>query len=279
MKSISFMCDLNIKEIAIGKFDGVHLAHQELLRRLGEKSGVVVIYQDDKQHLTDLRLQKTLLQKKIFFFRLRDIREWSGERFVKFLTTSFPRLEKIVVGYDFCFGKGREYGALKLRELFKGQVEIIDEFKINHQSVHTQNIKDFLWQGEIKKANLLLGRMYQIKGKKIQGQGIGKKLLYPTINLENLNYFLPKNGVYITLFGVHKALSLTFIGTRSTDLQFSIEVHLLQEIGETLKGVIFDLFFVDFLRDNKNFKDLEQLKRQITQDIKLAKNYKKSLLL
>lgn len=278
MRNTFSIYDPKIKEIVIGKFDGVHLAHQELLKSLGEQSGVLVIYQNDRQHLTDLKLQKKLLQKKTFLLYLKDIKEWSGERFIEFLAASFPKLEKIVVGYDFYFGMNKKYDAIKLKELFLGKVEIIDEIKINHQAIHTQTIKDLLQDGNIKRANLFLGRMYQIRGKRISGQGIGKRLLYPTINLQNLNYFLPKNGVYITLFGKNKVLSLTFIGIRSTDSHFSIEVHLLQGEGRLENGE-FDLFFIDFLRDNQKFNNLDQLKSQITKDIKQAKNYEKYLLL
>lgn len=268
MKNIFSIYDAEIREIAIGKFDGVHLAHQELLKRLGNNGGVLIILQDDEEFLSDLKLREQLLEKKVFLISLDAIKNWSGERFVEFLKQAFINLKKIVIGYDFCFGKGRKYQAGNLQKLFCNTVEIVEEFKINGISVHTQNIKEALKNAQIRQANMLLGRKYQIKGKIIKGQGIGNKFLYPTINLENLGYFLPKNGVYATLFGRNKIPSATFIGVRSTDFNFSIEVHLLGEFYDVGNEDICDLFFVDFIRENQKFEDLKLLKKQIALDIK-----------
>lgn len=268
MKNIFSIYDAGIEEIAIGKFDGVHLAHQELLKRLGSNSGVFIIFQNNEKFLSDLKLREQLLQKKVFLISLDSIKNWSGEKFVEFLKQAFINLKKIIIGYDFCFGKCRECQASDLKKLFFGAVEIVEEFKINGISVHTHNIKEALKNAQIRQANMLLGREYQIKGKVIKGQGIGKKFLYPTINLENLGYFLPKNGVYATLFSKDKIPSATFVGIRSTDSNFSMEVHLLREFHEMRDGDICDLFFVDFIRENQKFENLHLLKEQIALDIK-----------
>lgn len=274
MKNIFSISSSKIEQLAIGKFDGVHLAHQKLFKSLCSNAGVLMISQDKGCYLCDLELKKRLIGYELFELMLDEIREWSGEDFVAFLKQNFPNLKKIVVGYDFCFGKDRKNNCHHLQEMFDGEVEIIKEVKKNGCSIHTQNIKKILQeQGDIKLANLLLGRMYQIQGRVIKGQGIGKKMLYPTFNLDTQKYILPKEGVYATFVGEEKIPSATFIGVRSTDSHFSVEVHLLDKVRDFDK---IDLFFVDRIRDNKHFSNLEELKKQITQDIQTIKNILKS---
>lgn len=279
MKNFSSILSEKIEELAIGKFDGMHLAHQRILEKLGKNAGVLVIAHNKSEYLCSPDLKKKLIRYEIFELLLDEIRGFSGEDFVRFLKKKFPKLKRLVVGYDFCFGKNRACDCYDLQNFFEGSVEIVPEILYNGFSVHAQKIQEILKEtGDVRFVNTLLGRIYQVEGKIIKGQGIGKKMLYPTLNLDVQGYVLPKSGVYACFLGEKKVFCATFIGTRSTDSCFSVEVHVLGEFKEEYQetGYI-DLYFVDRVRDVKHFANLQDLKKQITQDIQSVKNILKSI--
>ncbi|CZE47193.1 bifunctional riboflavin kinase/FAD synthetase [Campylobacter geochelonis] len=259
-----------IKAIAIGRFDGLHLAHFELIKRLGE-NGALVIIKDSKPKLTPKR--EDYLKIPCFYYKIEDIKHLSGEEFIQILKDEFVNLEKIVVGYDFEFGFNRAWKAKNIKEFFKGEVEIVDEFFLNKVSVHSKLIRSMLESGDIKGANELLGRKYFIKGEVVKGQGLGAKELFATLNLDVKDYFLPKEGVYATRCMVNNKAykSVSFIGHRvSTDGEFSIETHILDDFCDVMATEA-KVEFVKFIRDNAKFTSLKALKEQIKSDIAQAK--------
>ncbi len=261
-----------IDTIAIGGFDGIHVAHKTLIDKTGEK-GAVVIIDKNYANLTPNSYRCFYIDQPCIFIDLSKIKDLSGEEFVKLLTKEFPNLKKIVVGYDFRFGKNRSKDANDLKKLFDGEVEIVKEIKIDGISVHSKTIRELLKKGDLKTAKKLLGRNYSIFGNVIKGLGIGSKELYPTINLSTGNFLLPKEGVYATFSKIDDKTfsSVTFIGKRETiDGSFSIETHILDRFDlKDIKTV--EVIFVEYLRENKKFKDLQNLKKQIEEDIKEAK--------
>ncbi len=261
----------DIEAIAIGAFDGIHPGHKELFKRLGPKGGVVVIEKGDAK-LTPGEKRCEYVDKPCFFYPLEKIRHLDALGFLTLLKRDFPHLKKIVVGYDFAFGKGRKYRAQDLKKYFDGDVEIVEEVKIDGISVHSRLIKELIKKGEIEKANRFLGRIYSIEGKVVKGQGIGKKELVPTINMEVKGYLLPKEGVYVTLTKLDHQLypSITFLGKRvSTDGKFSIETHIID--AEPKRSEKATIFFLRRLRENRKFTNLQQLKDAIMDDIQKAK--------
>lgn len=269
------MNNSTIKEIAIGGFDGMHLAHQHLFNALDQKTGAVIAIETGYANLTPHRAREEYTHLPIFYFNLDDIRHLDDEGFMNLLSQTFPNLEKIVVGYDFYFGKDRLHNHQTLKHVFKnGSVEVIDKISIANDSVHSHKIRKFIEDGEIKKANKYLAHNYTIEGNIIHGQGIGKKELYATINIETFNYILPKEGVYATLTQFddeeHFHKSVSFIGHRkTTDGSFAIETHIIDEEIEASKKA--KISFVSFLRENKKFETLEELRNAIQNDIKSAK--------
>lgn len=272
LKSFTTLEKSKIDSIAIGGFDGVHLAHQVLISKLTKQGALLVVHRggigltpDDERCLYH--------DKQCMILEFDKIKGIEAEAFVETIISEFVNLEKIVVGYDFHFGKQRKGDATLLKRLFDGEVEVVDEILHEGISVHSRKIKEFLSLGEIQKANALLGRDYAIKGKVITGQGLGKKALYPTLNLSCGEFFLPLDGVYATKVKIKKRIypSVSFVGKRlSTDGAFSIETHVLDEaFSEEVEDV--ELFFVEYLRENRKFEDLRDLKAQISQDIKEAK--------
>lgn len=254
-----------IKSLAIGHFDGFHRGHTKLLEKLC-KGAILVIENSDKK-LTPKRENFTNLA--IFYYNLDDIKALSGKDFVLLLYKEFPNLQRLVVGYDFKFGKNRLSSAKDLKALFDGEVIIIDEFIYSGTSVHTSVIKKLFTSGDIKKANELLGRNFEIYGEVIKGQGLGKEKLFATLNLEpDKEQFLPKSGVYasFTKFDFKRYKSVTFIGDRvSTDSKFSIETHILEPFYAEPKNLSVELIL--YIRENHKFDDLGDLKSQISKDI------------
>ncbi|CBG39830.1 bifunctional riboflavin kinase/FAD synthetase [Helicobacter mustelae] len=275
MRNFSYFCNEEIEELAIGKFDGVHLGHQRLLQELGSFGGVLIITQNPQKKsdgaLSNLSWRQTWIKQKVFFLEFEAIKEWSGEEFLCFLKEHFKKLKKLVVGYDFCFGRARQYTSRDLCHLFDGDVVIVPEVIEKGIPVHTQKIKELLLLGELSLANLLLGRDYQIQGAVIKGQGLGRKSLYPTFNLRVQNYVIPKDGVYAGYVqdGEDRIACAIFVGVRSTDGAFSIEVHLLEKFREFGHMT---LQFRERIRDNLSFANLKDLKKQITQDLQNIKN-------
>lgn len=196
--------------------------------------------------------------------------------FCKKLKEKFRALEKLVVGYDFCFGKNRAWNAEDLADLFGGEVIIVPEFCIKDQVVHSSVIKQAIKQGDMKNAKALLGRYYHIQGRVVKGQNLGSTQLYATINIETSRYVLPQNGVYASFTKLQNRIykSVCFVGHRlSTDGAFSIETHIIDKdfVAEDRISVdSVNVCFIEKIRDNRTFSDLGELKSRIAKDISQA---------
>ena len=263
----------NITAVAIGHFDGVHRGHKELLKRLGVYGGLVVI-DKNKANITPGLKRAEYSSYPCFLYDFNEIKGLSGEEFIALLKRDFKNLQKIVVGFDFRFGRGRAWDKYDLARIFDGEVEIVDEFCFDGMGVHSSAIREYIKQGEIYKANRLLGREYSVEGRVIKGQGIGSRELVPTLNLDVKSYLLPREGVYATRtrIGYNTYGSVTFIGNRvSTDGNFSVETHVLNENIADARDVA--VCFIKRLRDNRKFESLEELKEQIGTDIKQAMEF------
>jgi len=258
-----------LRSIAIGSFDGIHIAHRTLI----DKVDALVIIERNGGYLTPGYKRSLYTSKICCFYHFDVIKTLTPEDFVHKLQVDFPSLETIIVGYDFHFGKNKAGNAERLEALFDGEVVIVDEVSFEGIPVHSRTIKAYLREGNITMANKLLGRIYCIKGEVVQGQGLGKKELVPTINLNVNEYQLPLEGVYATRTRIEGEWlnSVSFLGHRvTTDDSFAVETHILdKEIGE-VRGEI-ALEFVDFIRENQKFDSLDTLKKQIQNDIGSAK--------
>ena len=274
-KSSSILVNKNtITSIAIGGFDGMHSAHQELFKNLDE-NGAILSIESGYANLTPKRYRQEYSIYPIYYYVLENIRHLEGDEFIKLIKEEFPNLKKIVVGFDFCFGKNRKYCIEKLKDLFNGEVSVIDEIKIDEIPVHSRIIRQYLKDGNIKMANKLLGKEYKLYGQQIKGQGLGTKSFVPTINLKVDEFLLPQEGVYITktILDNKEYKSITFLGHRvTTDGSYAVETHILDE-NITNDNYTTQVKFYEKIRDNKKFDSFEDLKKQIFDDIELAKNY------
>ncbi|MCG3715144.1 bifunctional riboflavin kinase/FAD synthetase, partial [Aliarcobacter butzleri] len=206
---------------------------------------------------------------------LDNIKKLEGIEFIKLLKEEFPKLEKIVVGYDFCFGKNRSCSTQDLEELFDGEVIIIPEIKVDNIAVHSRTIREFIKDGNIELANKLLGKEYKIYGFLQKGQGLGTTNFVPTINLTIDEFLLPKEGIYIskTVVDEIEYSSVSFLGHRATtDGNYAVETHILDKNIEVNNHNI-QIKFIKRVRDNQKFDSFEELKKQILDDIEVSKNY------
>jgi len=254
-----------VERLAIGAFDGIHLGHRALIDRA---DGVLII--EKGARLTPGKSRCRYVGKPCFFYPIEAIRELDAIQFLQKVRHDFPNLKGLVVGYDFAFGKDRRFNVDHLRHLFDGEVEVVDEVRVDGIPVHSRTIRELLASGAISQANRLLGRCYQIEGRHVPGQGIGSRELVPTINVAVKDYLIPKDGVYLTY--TNQIPSLTFVGRRLTlDGSFTIETHLLAPPPANLDPV--RICFLDYLRPNRKFATLAQLKAQIQEDIRQAKEF------
>ena len=319
----------NVRAIAIGNFDGMHLGHQKLFEHLGEHGAIIVILAGGDAKLTPFASRGAYTQKKLFYCELSKIKNLSGGEFIELLEQNFINLQKIVVGEDFRFGRDRACGVEFLRREFRGQTCVLGEFCLSGGGVHSSKIKELLSRGRCEEAAELLGRNYEICGRIVRGQGRGAREFVATLNLDASGYFMPKSGVYATLAraGSKEFASVSFLGHRlSTDGAFAIETHILGdfagfeaglnsaqdyapccggqaahsarnldeisacnsveistqnfasiesldaenknlEAADKNSGAKFACVkFIEFLRENRKFSDLAQLKEQILKD-------------
>lgn len=259
----------SIKSIAIGSFDGIHQGHKVLINQVE----AVVIIERNGGYLTPGFKRSFSIKQPCFFYHFDKIKALNAKDFVVKLKEDFPKLESIVVGYDFAFGYKKEGNATVLKKLFDGEVIVVKEVKSKEISVHSRTIKKYIAEGNIKLVNQLLGRHFIIDGHIVSGQGLGKNALVPTLNLKVYDYDLPKEGVYATRTKIDERWfnSVTFLGHRvTTDGSYAIETHILEKDIGTITGSVW-ISFVDFIRKNQRFEGLETLKNQIKDDIEKSK--------
>jgi len=271
----------NITAIAIGGFDGMHIGHQHLFDELGE-DGCIVVIETGYANLTPKQERGHFTSYPILYLELEDIRHLDAKEFIEFLKNKFNKLEKIIVGYDFHFGKNRKYDFNDLGTLFSGEVKVVAEVCLNGDSIHSHKIRAKLTIGDMKGANAFLGHNYTIRGVVEKGQGIGKKELVATINISASEFLTPKEGVYVSLTRIddeeHYHPSVSFVGHRvSTDGSFAVESHILD--GEVVCTQKASISFISFIRDNKKFNSLPELKQAIKKDIEIASKQLKILAL
>jgi riboflavin kinase/FMN adenylyltransferase len=263
----------DITSIAIGGFDGMHLAHQELFKQL-DSNGAIVVIETGYANLTPKTYRAKYTTYPLFYYPLENIKHLQASEFINILQEEYPKLKKIVVGFDFKFGSNASGTTDTLKELFEGEVVIVDEFTHNNEAIHSRVIRNLLSTGDIPKATTFLNKRYEIEGSAIQGQGLGKKQFVATINISCDEFLIPCEGIYATYTTVNsqKYLSATFIGHRvTTDGKYAIETHIIDEEIEDINSHI-QIEFIKKIRDNKKFEVYKDLQNQILDDISNIKN-------
>ncbi len=290
--------------LTIGNFDGVHLGHREIIKaaltQAHTRGGVAVAYTFRPHPQVALKPDSSLQLLTTYDEKLRLLgeagidlvieepfsREFSNVRPEQFFNDVILRrlsAEAIAVGYDFGFGNQRQ-GTLEGLESFCRQsgveLTVVPPHRIGGEVVSSSRIRQHLLAGDIEAANRLLGREFEYRGVVIRGEGRGRKIGFPTANLQLENKLALPYGVYATVaicesvFGPRRVPSVTNVGVRPTfrvdvELPALVETHLLATDAD-LYGNVLEVRFVKRLREEKKFAGIEALKAQIQADSELA---------
>ena len=281
--------------LTIGVFDGVHLGHKYLLSQLTEQarernllSGVVTFNQHPQEalspqtklpFLTNLAQRTKLIKNEgveaiITLSFTAELAQLSARQFANLLK-KYLRMRGLVLGTDFALGKDREGDADTLRRLGEDMdftVTVILPIMVNGEVVSSTAIRNALANGDMKKVLQLIGRPFSLNGRVIKGTGRGTELGFPTANLDiDPRQALPADGVYATWSHIDTQIyqSMTNIGKQLTfgGGQRTIEVYIL-DYHANLYGHELTIDLMERLRGEKQFGTAEELKKQISEDIK-----------
>ena len=284
--------------IAIGNFDGIHLGHQKVINEARKKAksknlpfGIItfepvpVMYFNSKikNHRINSLEQKKIQLKKLkldFLIIIKFNKIFSSltaEKFIEEIIYNKTKCSFLYVSKNFKFGykrKGNIQTLKKYEKLYNFKCLIIRPYKKNKKIISSTLIRKKIINGKIREANTLLNREWNIKGKVIKGRQLGRKIGFPTCNLQLNDYIVPRNGVYaVQVKGSNfNKKGIANIGFRPTfnGKKLLLETNIFG-IDKNLYNKEIDISFKKFIRREKKFKDLEHLKKQIKIDIKKAK--------
>ena len=295
--------NLNLKHkkavVAVGNFDGLHLGHQKVLKEAKimakklklpfgaitfEPMPVMFFNKRIKNHRINSLNQKKNGFKKLkldFLIIIKFNKIFSfltAEKFIENIIYKKINCKYLYISKNFKFGFKRK-GNLKTLKFFEnkfGYKSIITKpYKKNKKIISSTIIRKKITSGKINEANKLLGRKWSIEGKVIAGEKRGRKIGFPTCNLKLNNYVIPQPGVYaVKVNGNNFAKKgIANIGFRPT---FNGQSLLLETnifgINKNLYNKVIDVHFKKFIRKEKKFQNIEELKKQIKFDIQKAKN-------
>ena len=289
--------------VTLGNFDGVHLGHQRIFKRVKEEAskirgqGVVITFEPHPLKvlaperfsplLTPFRKKMMLIEKSgieivlCIEFSLT-FSEISPSQFIESILVQKVKVKKVIIGYNYHFGKGQEGDAQTLKEagkVFDFEVEIVEPLRVGQTIVSSSKIRTLIQRGEVEEASKLLGRDYPIIGKVVEGEKRGQTLGFPTANLEISDELYPKTGVYAVevIWHQQRFNGLANIGSNPTfptqtgrsEEPFSLEVHILN-FNRQIYGKEIEVRFKKRIRDEVRFESPSLLIEQIKKDIQLA---------
>lgn len=288
--------------LTIGNFDGVHLGHRELLKKIKKEcvaknlAFVVVtfiphpqkILQPEKERfLINSYEQRRKLLKALgvdFLIEMRFTRDFSTlppETFLKDHLLVYPKLKDFYLGYDFAFGANKQGGYDLVKDLCKPlnvEVEIQPKFEFNSKVVSSSLIRDRIINGKMDEVEELLARPFHLEGVVIKGEGRGKKIGFPTANIQvSPDLIVPHRGVYVTRTKYNGMTynSITNIGHNPTfkdTHHLHIETNLF-DFDTDIYGENLDIEFLHKVREEKKFPTVNDLIAQIKADVEFAKDF------
>ena len=283
--------------VAIGKFDGIHLGHRRLLGEIIAKKtkgmkAVVFTFNPSPSALFSKVKEKELTsveeKRKVFenlgidilieFPLTYETAATSKEAFVKEILVKKLNAKYIAAGTDLSFGKNGEGNSAFLTEEGKKYgfcVEIIDKIAYQGEIISSTLVRQAISEGNVKKAHFMLGNPYFVQGIVQKGNQLGRTIGFPTVNiLPGEDKLLPPNGVYKTEVIVDNRIfeAITNVGCKPTvsdDCQVFIESYLYN-FRENIYGKQIEVHFLEFMRKEKKFGSLEELKEQLQKDMRLG---------
>ena len=278
--------------VCIGGFDGIHLAHQQLFKKtmnISTKFDIVtfevipkIYFNEDLKPLISNegreRIFSTFNPQNLVYLNFENFNKISQEQFCNYLKNNL-KVKKIVVGKDFKFGKNRSGDITTLIHFFgEENIFLLDDFLIDNEKVSSTKIRYYLSNGDIEKANNYLGREFSLIGTVIEGKKIGRSIGFPTANLSlDQDTFIPNFGVYAGKIYIDKNIFNTIVNiglnpTVDDQATLKIEAHIFDFSSDIYNSKV-EISLNKFIRKEIKFKNIDDLKFQISEDIKTAKKY------
>jgi riboflavin kinase / FMN adenylyltransferase len=287
----------------IGNFDGLHAGHQEIIRGIieqsqksGRPSAVITFHPHPLSIVAPDRVPKqilTLAQKEEILRAMgvdallvipftHDFSRWTADRFIQEFLVNALQVTEVRIGRDFCFGAGRQGDLTRLKEAgkrFGFAVEGVDEVRIRGIRVSSSIVRDAINKGAMRAVALALGRTYFIDGRVVTGRRLGRKIGFPTVNIDPSNELFPGGGVYVTTSRFESFArsfeSVTNIGVRPTlyeNYALTIESHIF-DFDSNVYGDNVRLYFHELLRRERQFRSALELNNQIHADIDRSRRF------
>ena len=289
--------------VTIGNFDGVHLGHRRILEavvaraRQSRRPSIAITFEPHplavlRPDRAPRRLQ-TLHQKEEAIEALgienllvvpftRDFSLIEPEEFVRSVLQKRLAISELFLGSHFAFGRGKR-GDLALLTSMGPECGFIasgvEEVFFEGEPVSSTRIRTAIARGDVARANAMLGREYELDGLVAKGEKVGRKIGYPTINLEPENELHPADGVYVTQIDIRsfgrRFDCVTNIGRRPTvyeDFATTIETYVL-DFSANVYGEKVRLFFFERLREERKFPSVTDLSEQIGRDIQATRDF------
>lgn len=285
-KVINEFCHIDLKKetvVTIGKFDGVHKGHQKLLKytvNYAKKNNLISIailikkrnvsiynIEENTNFIKELGIDYIIVIDFLPEFYTMEAKEFFNK------LIEYYRMKHIAVGFDFAFGRNREGNREFLDKYSKERgigVSVIKFLNYKKNRISSSSIRDCLSNGKIKDANKMLGRKYTISGIIVHGNALGRKIGYPTANLEiPNNIFIPKMGVYSSLVKIGNGdklyKALTFIGISNINKELRVESHIL-DFSKMIYGKKLTVMLLKYVRDNIKVNSIEEVKLLLKKD-------------
>lgn len=280
--------------VTIGNFDGVHLGHREIFRRIRELAretdgvSVVVTFvphplrvvapHQGVKLITSPREKESLIEASGIDYLIeipfdQAFAAIPAREFVERILVGAIGIENLVIGYDYAFGRGREGNVTLLRELgerFGYHVELLPPITNGTTVYSSTQVRKLVGEGDMKGVVSVLGRHYRMTGMVVHGQHRGRVLGFPTANVEADVDLLPAAGVYAVKVRLGDKLydGACNIGNNPTfqNEGVSLEVFLFDFEGD-LYGQEISVFFIERLRGERRFPGIEELKAAIASDV------------
>lgn len=288
--------------VSVGNFDGVHRAHQEVVRSMAERAraigGKAVVVTFEPHPLRILRpdvaprlltplaaklklLEQTHVDTVLVLPFTRDLSIMSAEEFARDVLAGKLHAREVHEGYNFHFGHKASGNVDTLADLgrrFGFEAKIFPEQLLRGHHVSSSEIRKLISQGEVSRARALLGRPFSIIANPGRGRGYGHKYTVPTVNLARYDELVPADGVYITALRIAEECfeAVSNVGNRPTfgAESFAIESHILNfHPIELLPDTELELIFLKRLRPEVKFPSVEALREQIAKDVHRARRY------
>ncbi len=282
--------------VALGYFDGIHIGHRAVLEKALLKAKendlipVVMLFDIHPRKLISGTVPPMLMseeQKKnaleqmgfrVVNFDFRSAMNYSTEEFTQKVLIDKLNVKFVSCGYDYHYGKGGKGNPKTLEaELSQLKVEVcsLDPVELDGEVVSSTKIRNLIEQGEIKKANLMLGKEFSYCFAVEKGDGLGRKLGFPTMNqFFTEDFIVPKYGVYASKVKIDGKFyaAVTNIGVKPTVGKRTLRSETcVLDFSKNLYGEKVEIFLLSYLREEQKFESLFELQRAVKKDIEKAR--------